>query len=204
VSEIDRAGDDVVVRTPARDLCVGQVVLTAGPWLSALVPGLPQEAVRMPTTWTGVSSVRGGEGFHRQRTRRRRADVLRGGGPSLRARFAHILATARSNWPSFSGSAPAATEAWSPHRACGGGARSVQVLRARPAEHQAALGIAAGVEAGAPQHRAVGVGERQPPGVDADGNAVPEQGVVVAVGGVQLAAYLMIGVVDGQVAADPD
>ncbi|OLT12438.1 sarcosine oxidase [Pseudonocardia sp. CNS-139] len=51
VSEVDAGGDDVVVRTPARDLRVGQVVLTAGPWLSALVPGLPLEAVRMPTTW---------------------------------------------------------------------------------------------------------------------------------------------------------
>ena len=51
VSAIEPAGDDVVVRTPARYLRVGQVVVTAGPWLSALVPGLPLEAVRMPTTW---------------------------------------------------------------------------------------------------------------------------------------------------------
>jgi sarcosine oxidase len=51
VSEIALQDDGVLVRTPAADLRVAQVVVTAGPWLSALVPGLPAEAVRMPMTW---------------------------------------------------------------------------------------------------------------------------------------------------------
>jgi sarcosine oxidase len=51
VEGIETSGDDVLVRTQARDLSVGQVVLTAGPWLAALAPDLPLEAVRMPTTW---------------------------------------------------------------------------------------------------------------------------------------------------------
>ncbi|MEU0677529.1 N-methyl-L-tryptophan oxidase [Streptomyces sp. NPDC006172] len=34
-----------------RVLRVGQVVVTAGPWLGQLVPHLPLEVVRMPTTW---------------------------------------------------------------------------------------------------------------------------------------------------------
>lgn len=51
VSAIEPSGDGLVIRTPARDLRVGQAVVTAGPWLSTLVPDLPLEAVRMPTTW---------------------------------------------------------------------------------------------------------------------------------------------------------
>lgn len=42
---------DVVIRTPVREFRVRQAVVTAGSWLSALVPGLPLDAVRMPTTW---------------------------------------------------------------------------------------------------------------------------------------------------------
>jgi sarcosine oxidase len=51
VSGIELAGDGVVIRTPARDLRVGQVVVTAGSWLPALVPELPVEPVRLPMTW---------------------------------------------------------------------------------------------------------------------------------------------------------
>lgn len=51
VREIELRGDGVLVRMPARDLTARQVVVTTGPWLSALVPELPVEAVRMPMTW---------------------------------------------------------------------------------------------------------------------------------------------------------
>jgi sarcosine oxidase len=51
VSEIELRGDGVLVRMPARELTVRQVVVTAGPWLPALVPELLVEAVRMPMTW---------------------------------------------------------------------------------------------------------------------------------------------------------
>ncbi|WP_337822116.1 FAD-dependent oxidoreductase [Amycolatopsis sp. A1MSW2902] len=47
--DFDSAG--AVLRTATGDLRFGQVVLTAGPWLAALAPELPLEAVRMPTTW---------------------------------------------------------------------------------------------------------------------------------------------------------
>nr|AGS49574.1 sarcosine oxidase [uncultured bacterium esnapd10] len=51
VTEIDLVADGVVVRTPARDLRVRQVVVTTGPWATKLVPGLPLDPVRMPMTW---------------------------------------------------------------------------------------------------------------------------------------------------------
>lgn len=51
VSGIEFDGSGAVVHTPARALRVAQVVVTAGPWLAELLPDLPAEAVRMPTTW---------------------------------------------------------------------------------------------------------------------------------------------------------
>ncbi|GAA5040020.1 sarcosine oxidase [Thermocatellispora tengchongensis] len=51
VTGIEPVDGGVVVHTPTRDLRVEQAVVTAGPWLPALVPGLPLEAVRMPVTW---------------------------------------------------------------------------------------------------------------------------------------------------------
>ncbi|MFD4865851.1 N-methyl-L-tryptophan oxidase [Streptomyces sp. NPDC058412] len=51
VTEIELTADGAVVRTPVRDFRVGQVVVTAGPWLDTLVPGLPLETVRVPQTW---------------------------------------------------------------------------------------------------------------------------------------------------------
>lgn len=55
VEGIELVGDGVVVRTAARNLRARQVVVTAGPWLSSLVPDLPVEAVRMPMTWFAPS-----------------------------------------------------------------------------------------------------------------------------------------------------
>ena len=55
VEGIELVGDGVVVRTAARNLRAGQVVVTAGPWLSSLVRDLPVEAVRMPMTWFAPS-----------------------------------------------------------------------------------------------------------------------------------------------------
>ncbi|MGX1673438.1 N-methyl-L-tryptophan oxidase [Streptomyces sp. NPDC055400] len=52
VTALEFTGPDVAVHTAAgRVLRVGQVVVCAGPWLDQLVPGLPLEVVRMPTTW---------------------------------------------------------------------------------------------------------------------------------------------------------
>ncbi|MFC0548238.1 N-methyl-L-tryptophan oxidase [Kutzneria chonburiensis] len=51
VTEIDVLDDGAVVRTPTRDFRVEQVVVTAGPWVAKLLPELPLEPVRMPTTW---------------------------------------------------------------------------------------------------------------------------------------------------------
>jgi sarcosine oxidase len=51
VRRIELRDDGVLVRMPSRDLTARQVVVTTGPWLSALVPELPVEAVRMPMTW---------------------------------------------------------------------------------------------------------------------------------------------------------
>jgi sarcosine oxidase len=41
----------VVVTTPAREFRARQVLVTAGPWLGKLVPGLPLEPIRTPMTW---------------------------------------------------------------------------------------------------------------------------------------------------------
>ncbi|MEU0915494.1 N-methyl-L-tryptophan oxidase [Streptomyces althioticus] len=52
VTAVEHAGDGVAVHTAAgRVLRAAQAVLTPGPWLGRLVPGLPLEVVRMPTTW---------------------------------------------------------------------------------------------------------------------------------------------------------
>jgi sarcosine oxidase len=51
VSGVELVGSGAVVYTPARALHVAQVVVTVGPWLAELLPDLPTEAVRMPTTW---------------------------------------------------------------------------------------------------------------------------------------------------------
>lgn len=52
VTALESEGPQMAVHTAAgRVLRVGQVVVTAGPWLDQLVPGLPLEVVRMPTTW---------------------------------------------------------------------------------------------------------------------------------------------------------
>jgi sarcosine oxidase len=52
VTALETERSRVAVHTAAgRVLHVGQVVVTAGPWLDQLVPGLPLEVVRMPTTW---------------------------------------------------------------------------------------------------------------------------------------------------------
>ncbi|MBE8517348.1 N-methyl-L-tryptophan oxidase [Amycolatopsis sp. H6(2020)] len=51
VSGIELDGAGAVVHTPVRALRVAQVVVTVGPWLAQLLPDLPTEAVRMPTTW---------------------------------------------------------------------------------------------------------------------------------------------------------
>lgn len=51
VSSIDIGGEGVRLRTAARDFHVGQVVVTAGPWLGTLVPDLPVAPIRTPMTW---------------------------------------------------------------------------------------------------------------------------------------------------------
>ncbi|GAA3587258.1 hypothetical protein GCM10022222_84890 [Amycolatopsis ultiminotia] len=51
VRGIDLVSSGVVVSTATGDLRFGQIVLTAGAWLSALLPELPLEVVRIPTTW---------------------------------------------------------------------------------------------------------------------------------------------------------
>jgi len=52
VVALEFTGPGVAVHTAAgRVLRAGQAVVSAGPWLSQLVPSLPLEVVRMPTTW---------------------------------------------------------------------------------------------------------------------------------------------------------
>ncbi|MFE7840547.1 N-methyl-L-tryptophan oxidase [Streptomyces sp. NPDC057474] len=52
VTAVEFTGSGVAVHTAAgRVLRAGQAVVTAGPWLGRLVPDLPLEVVRMPTTW---------------------------------------------------------------------------------------------------------------------------------------------------------
>ncbi|MFE1948866.1 N-methyl-L-tryptophan oxidase [Streptomyces sp. NPDC059524] len=52
VTALESESAGTAVHTAAgRVLRVRQVVVTAGPWLDQLVPGLPLEVVRMPTTW---------------------------------------------------------------------------------------------------------------------------------------------------------
>ncbi|MEV1293156.1 N-methyl-L-tryptophan oxidase [Pseudonocardia sp. NPDC049635] len=55
VHEIVLDDDGVLVRLAGHDLRARQVVVTAGPWLAELVPGLPAVAVRMPMTWFAPS-----------------------------------------------------------------------------------------------------------------------------------------------------
>ncbi|KJY42785.1 sarcosine oxidase [Streptomyces sp. NRRL B-1568] len=51
VTGIELVDGGAVVHTALRPLHVDRVVVAAGPWLSQLVPELPLEVVRMPTTW---------------------------------------------------------------------------------------------------------------------------------------------------------
>ncbi|MBB1243610.1 N-methyl-L-tryptophan oxidase [Streptomyces durbertensis] len=51
VTGVELVAGGAVVHTALRSLRVARVVVTAGPWLSQLVPDLPLEVVRMPTTW---------------------------------------------------------------------------------------------------------------------------------------------------------
>ncbi|MEU9129802.1 N-methyl-L-tryptophan oxidase [Kitasatospora sp. NPDC048540] len=51
VTAVEPGDDGISVHTPLRRLLVRSVVVAAGPWLSQLVPGLPLDVVRMPTTW---------------------------------------------------------------------------------------------------------------------------------------------------------
>lgn len=51
VTDLEPTDDGVAVYTATRDLVVRQVVVTAGPWLAALVPDLPLRVFRMPQTW---------------------------------------------------------------------------------------------------------------------------------------------------------
>jgi sarcosine oxidase len=51
VSGIELVDDGVVIRTPARDFTVGQVIVTAGPWMYQLLPALPFQPIRTPLTW---------------------------------------------------------------------------------------------------------------------------------------------------------
>ncbi|MFJ4012623.1 N-methyl-L-tryptophan oxidase [Streptomyces sp. NPDC090026] len=51
VTAIEPGNDGIVVRTALRTLRVARLVVAAGPWLSQLVPGLPIDVLRMPTTW---------------------------------------------------------------------------------------------------------------------------------------------------------
>ncbi|MYW01358.1 N-methyl-L-tryptophan oxidase [Streptomyces sp. SID3343] len=51
VSAVRPGADHVSIVTTVREFRVRRVVVTAGAWLGALVPGLSLEAVRMPMTW---------------------------------------------------------------------------------------------------------------------------------------------------------
>ncbi|GGQ76306.1 N-methyl-L-tryptophan oxidase [Couchioplanes azureus] len=51
VTGIELAGGGAVVRTPAAEFPVAQVVVTVGAWATTLLPDLPLETVRMPMTW---------------------------------------------------------------------------------------------------------------------------------------------------------
>lgn len=51
VTAVEPGNDGIVVRTALRTLRVARLVVAAGPWLSQLVPGLPLDVLRMPTTW---------------------------------------------------------------------------------------------------------------------------------------------------------
>jgi sarcosine oxidase len=51
VTDVQLVGDGVEIRTATRTFRVGQVVVTAGPWLKKLAPELPLEPIRTPMTW---------------------------------------------------------------------------------------------------------------------------------------------------------
>ncbi len=51
VSAIELVDGGVLIRTAARDFIVRQVVVTAGPWMSQLLPALPFQPIRTPLTW---------------------------------------------------------------------------------------------------------------------------------------------------------
>lgn len=51
VDEIELVDRGALIRTPARDFLVGQVIITAGPWTYQLVPDLPYQPIRTPLTW---------------------------------------------------------------------------------------------------------------------------------------------------------
>ena len=54
VTDIELVDGGARVGTATRDFTVRQVVVTAGPWLGKLVPGLPLVPVRTPMTWFDV------------------------------------------------------------------------------------------------------------------------------------------------------
>ncbi|GAA2259087.1 hypothetical protein GCM10010145_33620 [Streptomyces ruber] len=51
VTVVEPVPGGIRLHTAERSLRVRQVVVTAGPWLPALLPGLPLETVRAPVTW---------------------------------------------------------------------------------------------------------------------------------------------------------
>ncbi|OCC10588.1 FAD-dependent oxidoreductase [Streptomyces sp. PTY087I2] len=51
ITAIDFVPGGVVLRSAQRDIRVRQVVVTAGPWLSSLVPDVALETYRAPVTW---------------------------------------------------------------------------------------------------------------------------------------------------------
>ncbi|MEU0102477.1 FAD-dependent oxidoreductase [Streptomyces sp. NPDC006267] len=51
ITAIELVEGGVVLRSAQRDVRVRRVVVTAGPWLPSLVPGIPLETYRAPVTW---------------------------------------------------------------------------------------------------------------------------------------------------------
>ncbi len=70
-----------------------------------------------------------------------------------------------------------------------GRASEPQAAGARTVQDEAAVGVPPDVQAGAPQHGTVGVGEGEHSAFGAEGDPVPVQGVVVTVGRVELVVH---------------
>ncbi len=73
-----------------------------------------------------------------------------------------------------------------PDHGCGA---QPQAAGAGPVEDEAPVGVPPDVQAGTPQHGAVGVGQGEDPALRAEGDPVPVEGVVVPVGGVELVVH---------------